>query len=53
MNGKRYGEGEIIVIEPGEGTDFLAITHVVNVVVKIPGVNNDKYHKEEWKCLIL
>ena len=47
MNGKRYQEGEIIVIEPSEGTDFLAITEVVNVVVKIPGANNDRYLKEE------
>lgn len=47
MNGKRYQEGEIIVIEPGEGTDFLAVTDVTNVVVKIPGANNDKYLEGE------
>ena len=47
MNGKKYRAGEIVLIEPGEGTDFLAVTEVVNVVVKIPGVNNDKYLKGE------
>jgi mannose-6-phosphate isomerase-like protein (cupin superfamily) len=43
MNRAEYGPGEIIVIEPNEGTDFLALTDVVNVVVKIPGASNDKY----------
>jgi mannose-6-phosphate isomerase-like protein (cupin superfamily) len=43
MNGNRFGAGDIIVINPGEGTDFRALTDVVSVVVKIPGVNNDKY----------
>lgn len=43
MNGQIYKEGDIIVIEPGQGTDFKAIVETVNVVVKIPGANNDKY----------
>lgn len=43
MNGVRYGKDEIIVMEPGEATDFTAITDSVNVVVKMPGANNDKY----------
>jgi len=43
MNGKRYKEGDIILIEPFEGTDFKAITNAKNLVVKYPGVNNDKY----------
>ena len=43
MNGTRYKEGDIIVMEPNEGTDFLAVTDAANVVVKIPGANNDKY----------
>ncbi|MCK4784323.1 MAG: cupin domain-containing protein [Desulfobacteraceae bacterium] len=45
LNNVRYGAGDIIVIEPGEGTDFRAVTETVNVVVKIPGANNDKYLK--------
>lgn len=43
MNGVKYREGDIIVIEPGEGTDFSALTDATNVVVKIPGAKNDKY----------
>ena len=43
MNGKTYTEGDIIVIEPYNGTDFCAVTDSKNVVVKIPGANNDKY----------
>lgn len=43
MAGNRYGPGDIIVIEPGEITDFEALEDTVNVVVKIPGANNDKY----------
>lgn len=38
--------GEIIIIEPGEITDFHAITDVTNVVVKIPGSSDDKYTLE-------
>lgn len=47
MNGVRYYANDIIVMEPGETTDFTAITDSINVVVKIPGVNNDKYLVEE------
>jgi uncharacterized cupin superfamily protein len=43
MNGRRFGEGDIIAMEPGEGTDFKTLTDVVSVVVKIPGATNDKY----------
>ena len=46
MNGKEYREGDIIVIEPNDSTDFEALEdNTVNVVVKIPGANNDKYLK--------
>ncbi|SHK88098.1 hypothetical protein SAMN05216582_12223 [Selenomonas ruminantium] len=38
-----FHEGDIIVAEPGEVTDFTALTECVNVVVKLPGANNDKY----------
>ena len=43
MNDIEYTEGSIIVMEPGEKTDFLAVTDTITVVVKVPGVNNDKY----------
>ena len=45
MNGVRYGNGDIIVIKPGEGTDFKALTHTVTTVVKIPGATHDKFLK--------
>lgn len=47
MNGIRYKENDIIVMEPGDVTDFKAVTDVVNVVLKIPGANDDKYLKED------
>ena len=43
MNGIIYEEDDIIVINPGDETDFMAITDAVNVVVKMPGELNDKY----------
>ena len=43
MNGVNYEAGDIIIEEPGDITDFSAITDAVNVVVKLPGANNDKY----------
>ena len=38
-----YNEGEIIIIHPNESTNFLALSDVTTVVVKIPGASNDKY----------
>lgn len=44
MNNIEYGEGDIIVMEPNESTDFECLTEeVINVVVKLPGANNDKF----------
>lgn len=43
MNGKEYMAGDIIIMEPNEVTDFYAVTDTENVVVKLPGANNDKY----------
>ena len=44
MNGIEYGAGSIITMEPNEVTDFECLEDgTVNVVVKIPGGNNDKY----------
>ena len=48
MNGVEYGKGDIIVMEPNEATDFECLEDgTQNVVVKIPGANNDKYLVEE------
>ncbi len=44
MNGKEYAAGDIIVMQPNDSTDFEALeNNTVNVVVKLPGANNDKY----------
>ena len=43
MNGVRYGEGEIVVLDPGEATDFRCLADAITVVVKVPGAKDDKY----------
>lgn len=43
MNGIKYVQDDIIVIEPGESTDFKCLTDAVTTVIKYPGVPNDKY----------
>jgi quercetin dioxygenase-like cupin family protein len=43
MNGREWSDGDIVVLAPGEPTDFEALTDAVNVVVKTPGALNDKY----------
>ena len=43
MNGRTYGAGDIIVLEPGDATDFRALENTTTVVVKMPSVAGDKY----------
>lgn len=43
MNGRIYREGDIIIVEPYEATDFEALEDAVNTVVKYPGARDDKY----------
>ena len=43
MNNIVYEEGDIVILDPGDMTDFYAITDTINTVVKIPGAKNDKY----------
>lgn len=43
MNGTDYRAGDLIVMEPGESTDFEAVTDATTVVVKVPSVAGDKY----------
>ena len=44
MNGIVYAEGSIILMEPGEKTDFEALSDSTNVVFKMPGaLTNDKF----------
>jgi hypothetical protein len=43
MNNVEYTSGDIVVIKPGEYTDFLALENTTTTVVKLPGALNDKY----------
>jgi quercetin dioxygenase-like cupin family protein len=43
MNFEVYNEGDIIVIEPGDATDFRATNDVTTTVIKFPCVEGDKY----------
>lgn len=44
MNGMEYVQGDIIVMEPEDATDFECLEDGTrNVVVKWPGANDDKY----------
>ena len=43
MFGQEFGDGDIIVVEPGDITAFECLTDALTVVVKIPGANDDKY----------
>lgn len=43
MCGQEWGEGDIIALDPGEATDFEALTDATTVAVKTPGALNDKY----------
>lgn len=47
MFDKEFSEGDIVVVEPGEATAFEALEDSMNVVVKLPGANNDKYESLE------
>lgn len=40
---KIWERGDIIIAEPNDVTSFEALTDAVMTVVKLPGVNNDKY----------
>lgn len=46
MFGRVFSEGDIVIVEPGDSTDFTALEDTINIVVKIPGANNDKYEEE-------
>lgn len=47
MFGKEWHTGDIIVAEPEDITSFEALEDTINAVIKIPGVNNDKYFADE------
>jgi hypothetical protein len=43
MNGRVFGAGDIVVVHPGEPTDFEALTDTTTTVVKLPSAKGDKY----------
>ncbi|MBD8495220.1 cupin domain-containing protein [Pseudomonas syringae] len=43
MRGHIWNAGDIVVLEPGDITAFKALTDATTVVVKVPGVLNDRY----------
>ena len=47
MFDKVWVKGDIIVVEPGDVTGFLALEPSSTTVVKIPGALNDKYEVNE------
>jgi anti-sigma factor ChrR (cupin superfamily) len=46
MNGTVYVQGDIVVIEPLQATDFEVLEDTITTVVKFPGASNDKYPEE-------
>jgi hypothetical protein len=43
MADRTFGAGAIIRLDPGEGTDFLAVEDSITVVVKLPSIRGDKF----------
>lgn len=43
MNGIKYTKNDIIEIDPGEYSNFHALTDAATVVFKMPSVKDDKY----------
>lgn len=43
MSGQTFVTDDIVVISPGESTDFVCIKDTVTTVIKFPCVKNDKF----------
>lgn len=43
IGGQLLKSGDIVVVYPGEATDFEAVTNCVLTIVKVPSVKADKY----------
>lgn len=43
MNGVHHYKDDIIILDPGDATDFKAVVDTIMCVVKIPSVMGDKY----------
>jgi quercetin dioxygenase-like cupin family protein len=50
MDGRELQAGDIVVLEPGEASDFVALTDATVVAVKLPGAPDDKYLAEDRPC---
>ncbi len=48
--GRTLGPGEIVVLEPGEAADFVALADSVTVCVKSPSAPGDKHVLGEAAC---
>jgi hypothetical protein len=47
MDGRELGPDDIVVLAPGEASDFLALTDATVVAVKVPGAPDDKFLVED------
>lgn len=47
LGGRTLGAGEIVVLDPGDATDFVALVDCVTVCVKSPSVPGDKHILDE------
>ena len=43
MNGVEHTTGDIVVLDPGEASDFHALEDTITMVIKSPSVIGDKY----------
>jgi quercetin dioxygenase-like cupin family protein len=50
MDGRELRAGEIAVLEPGEASDFEAVSDATVVAVKTPAVAGDKYLVGDAEC---
>lgn len=49
INGKKFKQGDVIVIRPNEAADYEALSDAITVIVKTPAVKNDKYFVKRSK----
>lgn len=49
MNGIKCTKGDIIVLEPGEISDYKVLEDTIAVVVKVPSLPDDKYMCKNFK----
>lgn len=43
MNGKTFGSGDVIMLDPGESCEFVAVSDTTLIAVKHPSVQGDKH----------